>query len=113
LESEVVMAGQILPLSREVAYLIAEEAEWLATGERPARRSEHEDALPIEYVLDRMETVFPGDEIYPWLATPHESLEGRAPIVAVSEGELERVLSLIDSHADRPPLIGVGQQHDG
>jgi|GEM_PF-3181645 antitoxin Xre/MbcA/ParS-like protein len=51
---------------------------------------------PIARVLDILEVMLPGQQMYGWLQTPHIRLDGKTPLQAMLDGQAERVARMLE-----------------
>jgi len=99
--------GRKVPLTSEIAQLIADEIVLASTGERVEATARANGApltpsAALDVVLNALDQGF-GDRAKSaeWLVTPHPALSGQVPVDVISAGEHERVLALT------PALNGV------
>lgn len=91
--------------SRALAYMTAEGAMWLATGN--VFRDERE---PIAHLLNRLDAAVPAVEHFDWLRRPHPELGHRTPMALIETDDLDPLLDLLKRMPQRehPPRAAVG-----
>lgn len=77
-------------ISESTAYLLAEGANWLATG-----RTEHDLSKPMGRLLAQMDEVIAPEQQLEWLTSPHDGLDGHQPMEFVDADALEPLEQLL------------------
>lgn len=88
-------------MSRELRYLVADEAAALALDRRPAGRVAPFEAdwmQALGLTLDLFDSVDRGVEAYEWLVTPNSEIGDKAPLGLLQGDRSEELLLLTRRH---------------
>lgn len=100
---EVRFHGQDVEVSRELRYLVADEAAAQTLGRRPHGRIvpfEDDWMQALGLALDLFDSVDQGVEAYRWLVTPNPEAGNRSPIRLLQEDKPDELVSLTLRHLE-------------
>jgi transcriptional regulator with XRE-family HTH domain len=87
----------------DVAQMLGARPEtvsrWSQGHAYPHRNSE-KTLLELEYIVDQLSEFYEPDEARQWLFSRQALLEGESPASLIQQGEIDRVLRLVDQLRD-------------
>ncbi len=98
---EVRFHGQTVEVSRELRYLVADEAATQTLGRRPHGRIvpfEDDWMQTLGLALDLFDSIDQGLDAYRWLVTPNPKAGNRSPIRLLQEDRPDALLDLTRRH---------------
>lgn len=85
--------------SREVAQLVHTTPQTVSrwqTGRASPRPGALDQLLKLEWILEQLAQFYAPDEARLWIFSPHPDLDGARPADAISAGDTDAVLAIID-----------------
>ena len=70
------------------------------TGKASPQRSKELLLVELDYIVERLSEYYSSDEARLWLYSRHRLLDDRKPADLIQEGQVDRVLSVIDQLGD-------------